>query len=558
KMYFIMGLPTETEADIAGIIETGRRVRELARELKLSRMPSVTCSVSQHVPKPHTPFQWAAMDGLPELASKVSVLREMAKRARVNLKTHNREESWLECLFARGDRRMGAALERAYRAGARFDGWRECFSFERWLTALEQAGIEPSLYTQTIPVDARLPWDHIDIGLEPGFLASEYRKALRGRASPPCGKPFGAQVHNKTVAAAEADERRLVCYDCGIACDMSDMRAERIDALRALAREAPAIVPVSALTSRREEAAAADEQDAISDAIKGRLNASKLDAGHMMRENAESPFSRVRVFFAKRGSMCFMGHLDLVRVIPRMLRRAGLEIGFTRGFNPTPRMSLGPALPLGMAAHEEVVDLDIILPDSAQDMAGAWTDAHRQAKAEELLSRLRRVAPPGLEIVTLRVLAPGERKAGSLVAGADYSVQLDGEQLARVGPRLAEQLAADELLVERPAKRSKKRKGRGRSAPPASGPVTFNIRPSIVDAWLDNEAQRLRFRLRMQPGVASARPREVARALVGELISDHRFARERLLAEAPALEQGDFVPLRGMEPVFTGGGPTSG
>src|SRR5690606_22562588 len=102
--------------------------------------------------------------------------------------------SWLECLFARGDRRLGAALELAYRAGARFDGWKEVFSFDRWLQALKDAEIEPERYTRTIPVDARLPWDHIDIGMEPDFLATEYRKALRSRVSPPCGKPFGAQV----------------------------------------------------------------------------------------------------------------------------------------------------------------------------------------------------------------------------------------------------------------------------------------------------------------------------------------------------------------------------
>ncbi len=564
KMYFIMGLPTETEEDIAGIIETGRKVRSLAREMKLGRVPSVTCSVSQHVPKPHTPFQWAAMDPLPELASKVATLREQAKRARVNLKTHNREESWLECLFARGDRRMGRALELAYRAGARFDGWRECFSFERWQQALEQAEIEPALYTGTIPVDARLPWDHIEIGLEPGFLASEYRKALRGRASPPCGKPFGAKVHAKTIPEAEADARRLVCYDCGIACDMSEMRRERIVALRTLAREATPDVSLKAVRRRREAAAAAAAADADEEApldpveqkIRGRLNASKLDADHMMRENAEAPYSRVRVFFAKQGSMCFMGHLDLVRVIPRMLRRAGLEIGFTRGFNPTPRMSFGPALPLGMAAREEVVDLDVILPDSAEDMAGAWSEARREAAGRELLARLRAVAPPGLEVIETRVLAPGERKAGSLVAGADYSVQLDAEQLSRVAPRLEQQLATEEILVKRPPKK-RKRKRRGRSAPPSTEPVTFNIRPSIISASVDSELRRLRFRLRMKPGVAGARPREVALALVGETIADHRFARDRLLSSPPSADEGVFVPLRGMEPVFTGAGRAS-
>src|SRR5690606_26132891 len=242
KMYFIMGLPTETDEDVAGIVETGRMVRNVARDLKLERMPTVTISVSQHVPKPHTPFQWAAMDSMEDLESKVSLLRELSKRAKLGLKTHSVRESWLECLFARGDRRLGDVLETAYRNGARFDGWKECFSFELWLDALEAHAIKPEVYTRTLPLDVPLPWSHLDMQLEPGFLEGEYRKALGSRVSPPCGKPAGAKVHHTTIEAAEAEQKRLVCYDCGVACDLSEMRAERLVALRSL----------SALTERRE------------------------------------------------------------------------------------------------------------------------------------------------------------------------------------------------------------------------------------------------------------------------------------------------------------------
>ena len=118
----------------------------------------------------------------------------------------------------------------------------------------------------TLPIEARLPWDHIDISMEPGFLADEYRKALASRVSPPCGKPFGAKVHATNVPDAEADARRLVCYDCGIACDMSEMRQERLVALRTLGelkdqrhgrerleaeQASPTMIPVTlAVTSR--------------------------------------------------------------------------------------------------------------------------------------------------------------------------------------------------------------------------------------------------------------------------------------------------------------------
>ena len=254
-------------------------------------------------------------------------------------------------------------------------------------------------------------------------------------------------------------------------------------------------------------------------------------------ENAESPFSRVRVFFAKRGSMCFMGHLDLVRVIPRMLRRAGLEIGFTRGFNPTPRMSFGPALPLGMAAREEVVDLDVILPDSASDMTGGWSDERRAEVGRALTERLRGVAPSGLRIVELRLLSPDERKAGALVAGADYAVALDDDAVARVRARIDAKLAAEQIVVTR-AVRPKKGRRRG---PGGEDILEIDIRPTIVDAALDEANRLLRLRLRLSSDVVSARPREVVEALVGEAVPDVQFCRERLLTR-----DGDgYAPLRG-------------
>ncbi len=552
KMYFIMGLPTETEADVIGIAETGRRVREVARQLGMARMPSVTVSVSQHVPKPHTPFQWAAMEGLQDLYGKVKLLRDLAKRYRLELKTHNQQESWLECLFARGDRDMAEVLENAYKAGARFEGWRECFSFERWLKALADAGVDPNRYTRTLPLDGRLPWDHIDIGLEPGFLAEEYRKALKSRVSPPCGKPFGAKVHATSPEEAEGDARRLVCYDCGIACDMSEMRQERLVALRGLgelkgqrhgrerletdAAEAAGPGAIVTLDSLRERSR-----------LRGRLNPSQHADDSAFKAAAESPFCRVRVFFSKSGPMCFMGHLDLMRVIPRMLRRAGVETAFSRGFTPVPRMSFGPALALGVAAREEVAELDLLLPGAAEDMAGLWSDERRAAEAVTLHERLAAVAPPGLAIVGVRVVAPGERRIGELIVGADYSVAIGTEQAAALASELPRRLAGP-LPIERAPKANK----RGLRRASAGDGEVIDVRPRIVAAEVDVAAGILRFRLDMfqEPGeegsVKGARPREVVQALCGAPVADHRVCRDRLLAKI----DGAYVGLRDLAPVF--------
>ena len=142
---------------------------------------------------------------LDEVERKQRILREAARKAGVELKTHLARESVLEGVFARGDRKLAGVIEHAWRAGARFDSWEEHIKHELWQAALDAHGIDPAPYLGTLPVSARLPWGHIDVGLEDGFLAREYRKALRSKLSPPCGKAAGMFVHHTNVADAEAD-----------------------------------------------------------------------------------------------------------------------------------------------------------------------------------------------------------------------------------------------------------------------------------------------------------------------------------------------------------------
>ncbi|NVB41677.1 TIGR03960 family B12-binding radical SAM protein [Pseudenhygromyxa sp. WMMC2535] len=538
KMYFIMGLPTETEVDVVGIVETGRAVREEARtqvrEGVITELPQVTISVSQHVPKPHTPFQWAAMDSMEDLDGKVRMLRDLAKRAKLGLKTHDVRESWLECLFARGDRRLGRVLERAYRAGARFDGWKERFDFQLWLDALEAEGVRPEVYTRTLPVGAPLPWSHLDMGFEAGFLEGEYRKALGSRLSPPCGKPAGAKVHHTTEAAAEAERRRLVCYDCGVACDLGEMREERIVALRALSDRAERVLADQAAEEQRAQAQASEGPASALvplERLRGRVAASNLADDSAFKHNAEAPFSKVRLFFAKVGTLRFMSQLDLVRIIPRMFRRAGVELGFSRGFSPQPRMSFGPAIALGMGGDEEVVDCDVLLERSAEDMAGLLSDDEREAMADVLLERLRPVAPPGMVLLGARLVPSGEKTLGELVAGADFGVALEGlSDAARTGlrARVDELLASEGLTITREQRVKKKRRGRRKQV--GSKTVTVDLGPRLLAVEIDEQADLLRFRLRTDLEGVNARPREIAALLAGETVEDHHMRRLRLLA----------------------------
>jgi hypothetical protein len=204
KLYFMIGLPTEEDDDVRGIVRTGLAAMKVGRRV-LGGKARVTVSVSTHVPKPHTPFQWCAMDSHDQVVRKQAMLKERARGSAIVLRLHDSEGSWLEGVIARGDRSLCDVIERAYHKGARFDSWADQLNLDAWRAAFTECGVDPSLFLGTIPVDARLPWDHIDVGLEDGFLAREYRKAVKNRLSPPCGKAVGMFVHHTNLEAHAAD-----------------------------------------------------------------------------------------------------------------------------------------------------------------------------------------------------------------------------------------------------------------------------------------------------------------------------------------------------------------
>jgi radical SAM family uncharacterized protein/radical SAM-linked protein len=401
KLYFILGLPTETDEDLEGIVQCGQRAMEVGRRVAKKRL-TITVSVSVHVPKPHTPFQWCAMDSLSEIRRKQALLRQMMRGSRgIELKIHESVASVLECILARGDRRVADVIERAYQNGARFDSWDDQFQPEVWDEALNHFGIDRAIYLGTLPVEANLPWSHIDVGLDPDFLPREYKKALKSRLSPPCGKPVGMHAHHTNLADVNDDQRKLVCYDCGIECDLTEMRERRSEylvSLGALTRperkpvkvEEPtleagedgdgqtlAALPVEDATAPTTSPNPDPTADVSSSQARG-LSASDPERfrPEQPRENAE----RWRLRFAKTGTASMLGHLDLIRELPRSFRRANLRVAYSRGFHPKPELSFAPALSLGVPSLDEFVDATLLDPP------------HR----EELLARLRGATSGGL------------------------------------------------------------------------------------------------------------------------------------------------------------------
>lgn len=182
KLYFMVGFPGETDDDIRGIVELARQVA-WERKAIAGSPASVNASVSPLVPKPHTPFQWAGQRDFEYFRAARETLKGLAMRTPVQVRFHKIERSVLEAVFSRGDRRVGRAIEIAWRAGARFDGWDECFDYPRWLTAFAQAGLDPAFYAQRQrPLDEILPWDHIESGTPRATLERIAREAGLGGA----------------------------------------------------------------------------------------------------------------------------------------------------------------------------------------------------------------------------------------------------------------------------------------------------------------------------------------------------------------------------------------
>ncbi len=189
KLYFMIGLPFETEEDVAGIPILAKKVADVAPKTpkkKGEKPVQITASVSSFVPKPHTPFQWAAQDTVESLREKQKILCETVRSRRLTINYHESKLSVLEGVFARGDRRLGRVLSAAVENGCMFDGWSEHFDFGKWQAAFSETGICMEDYTRAREKDEVFPWDIIDCGVSKKFLLSEMEKAEKGEVTPNC------------------------------------------------------------------------------------------------------------------------------------------------------------------------------------------------------------------------------------------------------------------------------------------------------------------------------------------------------------------------------------
>ena len=202
KLYFMMGLPTETLEDIKGIADTAQKVVDLYYSLDHAKGKGVqvTISVACFVPKPDTPFQFCAQDRRETLREKQKYLLSCVHSRKIKVNYHDSATSVLEGVFAKGDRRLGRVIETAFENGAFFDTWEEYFDYDRWLEAFKTCGVDPDFYNyRTIALDEVTPWAHLDVGVSQAFLAREYQKALRAETTQPCNRQCNGCGANKLL-----------------------------------------------------------------------------------------------------------------------------------------------------------------------------------------------------------------------------------------------------------------------------------------------------------------------------------------------------------------------
>ena len=311
KLYFMMGLPTETDDDVIGIARLAKKVVDLYTEIKGKRGVKVTISVACFVPKPYTPFQWFGQVPLAEFERRQQLLKEHIKDRAITFNYHDARLSVIEGAFARGDRRLARVLEQAWRDGAKFDGWSDLFRSDIWHAAFEKCGIDIRAYSErTRAFDEPLPWEVTSPGANKEFFLREWQKAMQGALTEDC--------------------RRGKCSACGIC---PNLGVHVID------------------YKKQEEARGPLEEKYVPQPI----HPEKMDG-------AQPPVYWYRARVTKDAAVRFVSHLEYADVFVKAFDRAKLPMAYSSGFNPHMKLAFGSALAVGVSSEAEYMDFALTKP----------------------------------------------------------------------------------------------------------------------------------------------------------------------------------------------------
>jgi radical SAM-linked protein len=412
----MVGLPTETEDDLKAIVDLVKKLKTLNR--KNGRKGRINVSIATFIPKPHTPFQWSSQISLNESKHKIKWLKKKLNMPGVHFKWQNPEVSIIEGLWARGDRRLGRLLIAAYKKGCKFDGWSDKFKYRSWEASFLDEGVDIDFYTTRVrnTIDP-LPWDHIDTMVSKEFLISEWKKATKGEGT--------------------ADCRRGDCNQCGV-CDFETIEPKVFD-------------------DRKE--------DAFKNVVQN--------------SNYTSDYKKLEIFFSKLDQGKYFGHLEMVRIFLRAIRRAGIPVKYSEGFHPKPLISFDDALPIGIESLNEKFYLSVV----------------GNVKPQSITEELNKHLPKGLRILTCRLAA--KKPSCKTFSPGIYMVTKkdDGFDEGKINRFIK----GPELLFTRTNRKGKTK--------------TINLKEMVLNLSL-LAPNRLKMSLRSEPG-KTVRPLEVLENIFG-------------------------------------------
>ena len=428
KLYFMIGLPTETVADLEELVTLVNKLRKIKGPK--GRWGKINVSVATFIPKAHTPFQWAAQLSLAESRAKINWLHHQLRLPGIQFKWQNPEVSWLEGLWARGDRRLSRLLLAAYNKGCKFDGWSDQFNYPAWEAAMAETGIDPDFFAvRKRDVGEPLPWDHIDTRIDKAFLSQEWESALQSKFTPDC--------------------RLEDCNQCGV-CDFDEIDVRTYQAFK---------------------------KELI------RHSGVELDPN--------APFKKLNVYYAKLERAKYFGHLELVNIFLRAIKRAKIPVKYSQGFHPKPKISFDDPLPIGIESHREHFTLAVA------DFV----------KPETVVQGLQAHLPEGLRILDCR-LAPLKTKAREGRTGV-YQLSIHGYDFDR--GKLATFVDSSEVLFTRSNRKGKLKK--------------INLKDMVVNIEL-SDSKYLEMTLRSEPG-KTVRPADVLRHVFD--LSDEEIKKARIV-----------------------------
>ena len=377
KLYFMIGLPTETDEDLQGIIDILKEATNNCRAIRKQNMKAhkrdveLTCTISNTVPKPFTPFQWYSQTSPEETTRKQQVLRQYLRESglrNIKLNFTDPNISMMEAVISRGGREAGNLIYEAWKLGAVFDAWDEHLKIERWQEASQKTNLNlREMASGERVVGSDQPWDIVHIGLNNWWLVNEWKKAVNVQETAPC-------TENK-------------CHACGVCTE---------------------------LDTNHELAAVKVEVQKSNPFVRGLED--KEDDNHpslFFQEPApvapNTVLTRIQFKFSKQGLLRFISHLDLQHLFIRACRRANINVSHTEGFSPSPKLALAQPLPLFQEGLAEVGDIEL-----AQEM-----------NAKNFMARVNEELPPEVRILDAAVVEPNSKSLAGILGGATYIAHLN-------------------------------------------------------------------------------------------------------------------------------------